>query len=443
MKKRMKFLFPALLVAAIVTLSGCVRTVDELYRVPRRSEGYQNLQTAMDQQLTELQYCAPSSGENQQAVQMADLDGDEVEEVLLFAKGSDDRPLKIIIFSLSDGEYQVSAKIERPGTAFDQVEYVQMDGKPGLEIVIGTELSDQLLRNVAVYQFGAEQTEQLMSTNYRKFLSCDLNENGLSDLLVLCSREGEPDRGVVELYSMTEDGIGLCGEARLSQSVDHLKRIMIGGLSGGQQAAFVASTVDSDTMVTDVFAVVDGVLTNVSQSNEAGTSIKTLRSLYVYSEDIDHDGELEIPSLIPVRLPTTAIPGTGKEYLIRWYALTAYGEEVVKAYTYHNYQQGWYMMLSEDTVERVCVVQTQSGNFDFLLWDPSGTKLTKLWTVYVLTGDDRSALAAKDNRFILLKTDSTVYAAELTPEAVQIGITDEVLCKAFHLIQHVWKTGEM
>lgn len=443
MKKRMKVLFPALLAAAAVTLSGCVRTVDELYRVPRRSEGYQNLQTVMDHQLAELQYCAPSSGENQQAVQTADLDGDEVEEILLFARGSDDRPLKVIIFSLSDGEYQVSGKIERPGASFDQVEYVQMDGQPGLEIVIGTELSDQLLRNVAVYRFEKDQTEQLMSTNYRKFLCCDLTENGNADLLVLSSQEKAPDLGVAELYSMTENGIERRGEARLSQSVDQLKRIMIGGLSGGQQAAFVASAVDSETMVTDVFAMVDGEFTNVSQSSESDASGRTLRDLYVYSEDIDHDGEIEIPSLIPVQLPDTAAPGTDKEHLIRWYSITARGGEVTKTYTYHNYQQGWYMTLNEYAAERICVVQTQAGCYEFLLWDHSGTQLSKLWTVYVLTGDNRSALAAKDNRFVLLKTDSTVYAAELAPEAVQIEVTEEDLCQAFHLIQRVWKTGEM
>ncbi len=438
-----KFLLPALLVAGIVTLSGCVRTVDELYRVPRRSEGYQNLQTVMDQQLADLQYCAPSSGENQQAVQMVDLDGDEVEEVLLFAKGSDDHPLKVIIFSFSDGEYHVKGKIERAGTAFDQVEYVQMDGQPGLEIVIGTELSDQLLRNVAVYRMNEDQPEQLLSTNYRKFFSCDLTENGISDLLVLCSQEKEPDRGVVELYSMEEDGIALRGEAKLSQSIDRLKRIMIGGLAGGQQAAFIASSVDSETVVTDVIAMVDGTLTNVSLSSESGTSVKTLRNFCIYSEDIDRDGEVEIPSLIPVQLPEADGSNAEKEYLIRWYSITARGGEVTKTYTYHNFQQGWYITLDDDTAERIAIVQTEPGCFEFSLRDVSGTGLTKLWTVYVLTGDNRSALAAKDNRFVLLKTDSIVYAAELTPEAIKIELTEKELSEAFHLIQHEWKTGEM
>ena len=101
------------------------------------------------------------------------------------------------------------------------------------------------------------------------------------------------------------------------------------------------------------------------------------------------------------------------------------------------------MTLRSDTATRVCVVQEDDGSFSFLLWNEEGTELDKLWTVYVLTGDGRSALAAQENRFILMKTDSAVYAAELGPEARMVGITQEALTKAFHLIRREWKTGEM
>ena len=185
MKKRTKILLPALLLAVAVTLCGCVRTVDELYRVPRRSVGYRNLQAVMEQQMQNLSFCAPGSGENQQAVQMADLDGDGMEEVILFAKANDDRPLKILVFSFMDGDYSLMGKIERAGAAFNQVEYVQMDGKPGLEIVVCTELSDQLPRNISVHTFSGGTTKELLSTECRQFLCCDLNGNSVSDLLVL------------------------------------------------------------------------------------------------------------------------------------------------------------------------------------------------------------------------------------------------------------------
>ncbi len=61
-------------VALVVSLSGCMlKTVDQMYCLPRRSEEYKDLQAAMDRVMGGLEYCAPVQGENQQTVQMADL----------------------------------------------------------------------------------------------------------------------------------------------------------------------------------------------------------------------------------------------------------------------------------------------------------------------------------------------------------------------------------
>ena len=97
MKKKCLLLFAALLAALL--LSGCaMRTIDELYAPPKRSEEYSRLQSAIDIAMAGLEYSAPLTGENQQAVQMADLNGDSVEEYLLFAKGDSEYPLRILVF---------------------------------------------------------------------------------------------------------------------------------------------------------------------------------------------------------------------------------------------------------------------------------------------------------------------------------------------------------
>ena len=78
MKKRI-WLFPLLILASIL-LTGCaLQTVDEMYALPKRSKEYDSLQSAIDSAMYGLSYSAPVSGENQQTVQMADLDGDGVE----------------------------------------------------------------------------------------------------------------------------------------------------------------------------------------------------------------------------------------------------------------------------------------------------------------------------------------------------------------------------
>jgi len=50
-----------------------------------------------------MAYSAPVSGENRQTVQMADLDGDGHSEIIVFAKGSDEDPMKLTVSWEFDG----------------------------------------------------------------------------------------------------------------------------------------------------------------------------------------------------------------------------------------------------------------------------------------------------------------------------------------------------
>ena len=439
----MKKICSAVLAAVLCfSLCGCVMTVDQMYVPPRRSESYKNLQTLLDEYRRDMDYCAPITGENQQSVQMADLTGDGVKEVLVFLKGSDEHPLKVLIFRQVGEEYETMSIIETSGTAFDQVEYIQLDCEPGLELVVGCQVSEQVLRNVSVYRFSSGQPEQLMTVNYQKYLTLDMNRDGRGDLFVLRPGRTEGDCGIVELYSAPVGTLERSAEVTLSQPVGQLKRIMTGSLHDGERAVFVASIVDAGTIVTDVYALVGGELTNVSMSNESGTSVKTVRNYYVYAEDIDGDGVLELPSLISMRDASLERSGE-REHLIRWYALAADGSEHDKRFTYHNYLQGWYMELDPNLVDRLCVVPEDTGRFAFCLWDKNYTSLQKLWTVYVLTGEDRSSVAAEDGKFQIMKTESVVYAVLIEQDARKLGITEEILTNSFFLIQSDWKTGEM
>mgnify|MGYP006955459360 CR=1 FL=1 len=71
MKRRilttMLFLLTALL------FSGCaMRTVEQMYALPKRSDEFNEMQSAIDTAMYGMTYASPQSGENQQTVQMAD-----------------------------------------------------------------------------------------------------------------------------------------------------------------------------------------------------------------------------------------------------------------------------------------------------------------------------------------------------------------------------------
>ncbi len=429
-----------LVLAVALLLGGCMKTVDQMYELPKRSEDFTDLQSAIDGAMTGLEYCAPLTGENQQAVQMADLDGDGTVEFLLFAKSASEHPLRILVFREVDDSYVHVQTVESNGAAFEQVELVQMDERGGLELVVGSQVADQVLRSVSVYTFGPDMAAMtLLTANYAKFLTLDIDGDELTELFVLRPGQTDADSGIAELYGMEDGILERTNEVDMSEPADRLKRILVGKLADGEPAVYVASAVEDTGLITDVYACIDGRLSNVTFSNESGTSVKTLRNYYVYADDIDNDGVVELPDLITMR-SLEDNRSTDRHDLIRWYAMRADGSEEDKLYTYHNFVGGWYMELDSNWASQLTVLQ-QGNHYEFHLWDESFTSTQKILTVYALSGQNREDQSTAQERFTLLQTDSVTYSAVLAQEAYAYGITQDVIIKRFHLIQLDWNTG--
>lgn len=437
MKKEIRVI--ALLLAALL-FTGCMPTVDEMYYPPKRSEEYNDLQSVIDSAMSGLEYCAPLSGENQQAVQNADLDGDGTQEYLLFAKGSDEHPLRILVFQEHDDTFEHVQTIENTGAAFEQVEYIRMDREGGVEIVVGSQVADQVARSVTVYQFDRDMNvATLVTTNCTKFLTVDLDADGRTELFVLRPGQIDTDNGIAELYGLEDGILERSNEVSMSEAADKLKRILTGKLHGGENAVYVASAVEDRMLITDVYTCQHGKLANVSFSSESGTSVRTMRNYYVYADDIDNDGVVELPSLITMHTMESS-NAAERHDLIRWYAMKSDGSEVDKMFTYHNFVGGWYLELDSKWASRLTVIQ-QTDVYAFYLWDASFTQTQMVLTINAQRGKDR-AQQTNENAFILHSTESVTYWATLTREAANYGITQKIIMDRFHLIQRDWKTGE-
>lgn len=438
MKKRIVFLAAAL---AAMLLTGCaLRTVEEMYALPKRSEEYRELQAAIDTAMYGMTYSSPQSGENQQTVQMADLNGDGIDEYLVFAKGATEKPLQVLIFQQdASGKCRTMDTIGFNGQAFDQVEYVNFDDQPGLELVVGIQVSDQVLRNVAVYTFRSGSAELLLLNSYSKMLPCQLSADK-TELMVLRPGEEETQRGMAVLYGYEDGQIARSVETELSEHTSQIRRITTGRLQDGNNAVFVTSSSEGNTIVTDIFTVKEGAFTNISYSAEADTSVGTLMNYYVYAEDIDSDGVLELPSLVSMKAVTNWRENEQK-FLLRWYAMDSDGWEIDKMYTFHNYLGGWYLQLSSQWASRVTVEQEQ-GQYRFLIWDESYQKTQPLFTLYVFTDNDRDEQAAQDGRFVLSRAEGVAYAARLEEGAPEYDITENSLIDGFRPIRQDWQTGE-
>ena len=440
MKKRIVLLMLVMLTALL--FGGCtMRTVEEMYALPKRSEEFNEMQSAIDTAMYGMSYASPQSGENQQTVQMADLDGDGRDEILVFAKGASEKPLQVLIFKQDEsGRVRTMETIGSNGLSFEQVEYVDFDDQPGKELVVGIRVSDRVQRSVAVYTFKNGDAELMLMNGYSKFVTCDLDRNGRSELMVLRPGEQETQRGMAVLYHFGKGQIERSVEMSLSESPENIRRIMQGKLQNGAPAIFVASAAELNSVITDVLTVKDNQLINIAFSEDVNTSVQTLRNYYVYAEDIDEDGVVEIPSIITMK---SFSPWSDAEerYLLRWYSFDDNGWEYDKLFTFHNFVGGWYLQLDGSWASRITVDQF-NGEYTFCLWDESYRTATPLFTLYVLTGSTRDEEAVKDGRFALHRAEGIAYSASLGEAAAEFEITEDYLINSFRLIRQDWQTGE-
>ncbi len=437
-----KIIFAMLFLLTALLFGGCtMRTVEQMYALPKRSEEFNEMQSAIDTAMYGMTYASPQSGENQQTVQMADLNGDGVDEIIVFAKGATEKPLQVLIFTQdADGKVRTMETIGSNGLAFEQVEYVNFDDQPGSELVVGIRVGDQVQRSVAVYTFKNGDAELMLLNGYTKFITCDLDENGLSELMVFRQGEMETERAMAVLYQSRNGQIERSVEQSLSQGAKDIRRIMQGKLQNGKSAVYVASTSDTNATVTDVLTLQDGRFINITFSGELNTSIPTLRNFYVYPDDINEDGVVEIPSIITMK-PISLWQNEEEKYFLRWYSLDENGWEYNKLFTFHNFMGGWYLQLHSSWASRITVEQ-DNGIYRFYLWDESYQMATSLFTVYVFTGSNRDEDAVKDDRFALYRAEGIAYAASLDAAAAEYNITEDYLIESFRLIRQDWQTGE-
>lgn len=432
----------AVTLIAALTLTGCtMRTVGQMYQLPKRSEDYSNLQSVMDKAMSGLKFSAPIAGDNQQSVQMADIDGDGEQEYLVFCKGTAELPLRILVFDRMNGEFTHIDSIESNGAEFDQIEYIQMDEKPGVEVVVGHKISDMLTRSVSVYTFADGESERLITTNYRKFLPVDMDGDGKSELFVLHSGQSETDLGVTELYNLKDGIVERSNEVSMSAPVDKLKRVLVGKLYDGKQAVFVATAVEDTSLITDIYTVADRYLTNVVKTDSEEIGTQTLRNYYIYADDIDNDGVTELPRFITMK-PLSNVSVSEPSKLVLWYAMGSSGNTMDKLYTYYNSAGGWYLKIDNKLASRI-TVRVEANTFAFYLWDENYTKAEKLFTIFTLTGQNREELSLSDGKFVLLKTDTTIYSATIESNSDAYAITQESLIGSFSLIHQDWNSGEM
>ena len=428
MKPRFRLLACAL---AVCLLSGCGLSYEELYSLPRASEDYYDLQSALNGIEAEgLNYLAPASGARQEPVQLTDLDGDGVDEAVAFFRSAAGE-VKIYILSQQDGVYAPAAVLDGAGTAVSSVEYADLDGSGNLELLITCQVSESVPQALQVYRYADAEATTMLTASCSRYALYDLDDDALPEMLCLTG-SGSDSPVVLECYDYADGELRRIGEQRLRFSYDSLRQTRYGQLEQEVSGILLSGVSPEGQLLTDVFAVRDGTLTAVSPREEILTS-SPVHSYYVYPEDLDGDGILEIPQ-------TRQLPaydsGSAAQWVIDWYSLAENGTSRRLFTTYQNFSENWYLSLldawAEDltikagdespTVSTVTFCQTRAG----------GTP-QEILTIYTLRGAQRQSYAAEHSLTTLFSDSETIFAVTLAAAEPWEGtVTLGEIAEMFH-----------
>jgi hypothetical protein len=426
---------------AAATLSGCLSvSADELYRLPQISEEYIKLQAHINSVLNlGAEFMPPTSGPNRHAVQLRDLDGDGRSEAIAFFNMPADSTLKIYIFVVEQGDYAVAEIIEGVGTAIESVRYADMDGDGVVELIVGWQMGASL-KHMVVYSIKGLRAAPLAQAEYTGITVFDLSGDGNDDVLVF--RLATQESGAMaELFVLMPDGEVVREEARLSNGVESIARVVTGKLFDGVPAIFVESEgrFDAGSLVTDICIRGDDGFANISIKGSGGVSEETVRSR-LDSTDINEDGVVKVP--IPRLLKAQSETAY---YAIDWYAFHSDGSSSLALTTYHNNSDEWYLIMPNDWRGKVSVRRDDlvTGERTVVFSHIAGENgpYEDFLKIYKLAGDFGEERAKLPGRVILMSDASAVYAFELLapPNSFDLSFDESIIRANFRLIYADWR----
>ncbi len=419
----------ALLLAAFVvfTCAGCAAAgAESLYALPQMSDEYLQLEELIAQRIQDSgEYAAPAGGRNRQSVQLHDLDGDGISEAVAFLADSAHTPNVCVYRQDEEGEYYLFVAIEGAGSAVSSVEYADLTGDGGEEMILAWQIAGDM-RLLSVYSLGQSSQAQLLSADCSEFLVGDLDGDGGEELLNLSIEYG--GASTLTRYVFSPDGDVSQSQAQLSEGITKVLRVRTGLLSDEVTALFVESRWGEEELITDVFITGGGLLTNITLGS-AGRS-NTLRPEETFASDINGDRVMEIPE------------SSGD--VLNWYALDSSGRKTMALSSYHSAEGDWYLALDDVflsgslTVSGSDSVPGESAVTFSVDWGEE--ERTALLTIYTLTGENRLDRAEEDGRFILAENGPVVYAGRILAEDL---LTEDSVTRNFNLIYPEWQTGDL
>ena len=334
------------LILIILLLGGCeisAMEVDNFMRPPAATGDSAAIQQALTAELGaqySLRY--PRSGEHRSAVVMSDIDGDELEEAIVFYRLSTDNvgARMIVLDCNEEGEWHTAGIAESTGGEIDRIMLGDINGNGSNELITGwsTRSGSKLIRAYTLISGELRSVEitsnELYPMNeYSEMVLGDFDNDDRDELIIVYRNFSEAStKACMTQFRYDLSGnpqLAPLGTIALDSSVYNYINAQAGYYSYSDYGMILDGLRSDGKYVTEVVCWDKDSQQLVAPTNDIKTSqaITFTRSAPTISRDIDGDGIIEMPR--DGLLPGYTEDSDNPLYLTSWYKLTNSGVRLV------------------------------------------------------------------------------------------------------------------
>lgn len=385
-------------------LTGCMLNtgIDTLLSPPKLDARQEHIYNALKSYTGDnisLKY--PKSGKNLSAFIIDDIDGDSKDEAIVFYKKNvaktADNPLRINILDSTNSDWYSVYDHPVDGNEVEQVEVTKLGDSKKTNIIVGYSLINRSEKKISVYDYAdGKLNTSLGGVPYSIFDTTDLNSDGLKELFTATVNTSS-EQATAELYHLYDDGKYKCSEQVFDEN--YIKYHKISCSSNNEKNLFLDCEAPNGEIATEVLTADEqGNLLKVFSPDTQ--KHETMRPPAYLSQDIDGDGEIEIPY---VKFCEGYDENSENAvYLTLWYGV----ENKKLKFKYESYcsitdeyvfmiPQKWYGKITAKNNIAENEISLLSGN------DPETAE--EIFTVKSVSGDEKSTISEKDD-YVLLRT---------------------------------------
>lgn len=341
-------LWMAVPVLSTTVLSGCAMSqgIDQLLRPPRLSEEQAAISAALQERVgKDIKLKYPRSGEYRSAVIIADIDEEPSKEAIVFYEktglGGEGIVRMNILDQKEDGKWVSVFDQSGGGTDVERVLLPRLGDGTKTTLIVGYRVKARTEKQMRAYQYENQNLSLLYSDSYAAAEVVDLDSDGENELVTITANTSDRP-AMASLLKLDSEGFWLASQIGLDDTVEMYTNIILGNVKENTPALFVDAAKGDGTIQTQVLYCLEGQIKNPLLLNPVDMHA-TSRPAGYPSEDIDHDGIVEIPTLSPA--PGYEILDSEQQlYFTDWWVFDRYGLSK-KNTGYYNRNDGYCFML--------------------------------------------------------------------------------------------------